>query len=67
MATVIHNSTDVSFIDYAGTTLTVGFRNGVYEYYDVPRETYEEFLSAASKGAYVHDNIIDVYDYKRIR
>jgi|SRR6056297_2438007 len=51
-----------------GETLEVEFQSGgVYRYADVPRQIYEEFLSARSHGSYFHENVRGQYDYHRIR
>jgi hypothetical protein len=49
--------------------MEVQFRNGgVYQYFDIEEDTYEEFvLSAPSMGRFMHDRIIGYYDYQRIR
>ena len=49
-------------------TLEVVFnRTGVYRYYDVPPEEYEELMAAESKGRYMLDCIIDVYPWSQIK
>ena len=49
-------------------TLEVVFnRSGVYRYYDVPPEEYEELMAAESKGRYMHECIIDVYPYAQVK
>ncbi|CAN5265578.1 hypothetical protein BH20ACI1_BH20ACI1_11380 [soil metagenome] len=40
---------------------------GVYEYYDVDKETYDELMNADSLGSYFYHNIRDDYDYSRLR
>ena len=48
-------------------TLTIEFVTGtVYEYAGVSSETYEEFKSAPSVGAYFHQNIRNVYTGVRV-
>ncbi len=43
--------------------LEVVFTSGsVYRYQNVKRENYEELLLAESKGHYMNDNIVGVYD-----
>jgi hypothetical protein len=48
--------------------LSVWFREtGLrYDYFDVPREEYESFLEASSRGAYFSANIRDRYKTERI-
>lgn len=49
-------------------TLEVVFNSGgIYQYYDVPPEEYEELMAAESKGSYMHACIIDVYPYAQIK
>lgn len=49
-------------------TLEVVFnRTGVYRYYDVPPEEYEELMAAESKGRYMLDCIINVYPWSQIK
>jgi hypothetical protein len=39
-------------------TLEVEFKNGsLYQYYDVPQSTYDEFTASASKGSYLNNVI----------
>ena len=48
--------------------LEIEFNGGeVYEYYQVPSETYESLMKADSKGRYHHQNIRNMYEYKRVR
>lgn len=48
--------------------LEIQFNGGeVYEYYQVPPETYESLMKADSKGRYHHQNIGNMYEYKRVR
>ena len=54
--------------DREDETLEIAFQSGgVYRYFDVPRETYEELLNARSQGGYFHENVRGRYDYRRIR
>lgn len=38
----------------------------IYAYFNVPFEIYEQLIQADSKGRYMHENIIDAYDYANI-
>lgn len=38
-----------------------------YVYEDVPVDTYEELLSAESRGTYFNHNIRDAYEYREVR
>ncbi len=52
--------------DPARETLEVEFRSGnVYRYFDVPREVYQDFLGARSKGRYFGAFIRGQYDSAR--
>ncbi|MFC4552569.1 MULTISPECIES: KTSC domain-containing protein [Halorussus] len=49
-------------------TLEIEFQSGgVYRYFDVAQETYEEFVGARSHGGYFHENLRGKYDYRRVR
>ena len=53
--------------DEGSCTLEVEFINGsVYQYFNVPKSTYEELMQAGSHGIYFSDNIRNVYPYSRI-
>lgn len=47
--------------DAATKTMEVEFYgksgNTIYQYHDVPKEVYDGFLAADSKGSYFHNNI----------
>jgi hypothetical protein len=63
-------SSDISAFAYDRTSrvLTVRFRSGsVYEYYDVPRQVFDGWKTAASAGWYHRRWIRDRYRYRRIR
>jgi hypothetical protein len=49
------DSTNLASVGYDPQTrvLEVEFRNGgIYQYFDVPLETYEELMTASSHGSY---------------
>ena len=47
--------------------LEVEFVDGdVYQYFDVPRQTYEAFLQADSMGQYMNWQIKEGYRYKKV-
>lgn len=47
--------------------LEVEFVNGdVYQYFDVPRQTYEEFLQAESMAQFMNWRIKERHRYKRL-
>ncbi len=52
--------------DDSSEILEIEFQSGgVYRYYGVPREVFEELLNASSKGRYFLANIRDTYRYAR--
>jgi len=40
---------------------------GIYQYFDVPKEVFEDLLKAPSHGKYFVHNIKDEYEYDRIK
>ncbi|MEM4204933.1 MAG: KTSC domain-containing protein [Candidatus Methanomethylicaceae archaeon] len=53
--------------DEATRTLEIEFHSGgIYQYYDVPPEVYQELLCAPSLGKYFHAHIRNIYQYKRV-
>jgi len=48
-------------------TLEIEFRSGMlYQYFDVPPETYTGLLTAVSKGAYFNANIRNSFSTRKI-
>ncbi len=47
--------------DPASQTLEIEFKNGVYQYADVPLEVYEALMASTSLGRYFIQNIKDAY------
>ncbi|MFN3762814.1 MAG: KTSC domain-containing protein, partial [Anaerolineae bacterium] len=48
-------------------TLEIEFHSGgIYQYYDVPPEIYQELLNAPSLGKYFHAKIRNTYRYNRV-
>lgn len=47
--------------DPASQILEIEFKNGVYQYSDVPLEVHEALMKAASLGRYFIQNIKDAY------
>ena len=46
--------------------MTIQFKNdSVYEYIEVPKETYEELVSAPSAGKYFHLNVRGKFEFLR--
>jgi len=40
---------------------------GIYQYFDVPQDVYDELMGADSHGKYFVHNIKDEYEYDRIK
>jgi hypothetical protein len=62
-------STAIRFISYdeESQRLSVIFVTGrLYLYERVPKEVYEEFLSAPSRGSFFNSEIRDRYEYRAI-
>jgi hypothetical protein len=54
--------------DEAEQVLDVAFHNtGVYRYCDVPKNVFEGLRDASSKGSYIRNMIIDMYDHEKKR
>lgn len=53
--------------DSGREVLEVQFHNGIYQYLDVPKEVYEDFVNAPSLGRYFLDCIRDDYTTVRVR
>jgi hypothetical protein len=48
--------------------LELGFRTGrIYEYYDVPRNVFQELLTSESKGAFFNLQIRNRFRYRRVK
>ena len=48
--------------------LQIEFRSGaIYQYFDVPENTYQELLTADSYGTYFNRNIRDAFAYLLVR
>lgn len=53
--------------DHLQQILEVTYQSGhVYAYFNVSYEIYHQLIHADSKGKYMHENIIGVYDYASI-
>jgi len=62
-------SSNLDAVEYDddNSILRIEFHSGsVYEFYDVPREKYEDLLDAGSLGHYFYYNIRDKYHYQKI-
>ena len=63
------NSSQIRRYGYDQTTRKMRvefFNSGLYEYDDVPMETFEAFLSAPSKGSFHYRQIKGKFPYTRI-
>ena len=50
----------------AMTRMRVVFSNGgIYDYYRVPKEVYDDFLKADSQGVFFHKYIKKIYSYEK--
>ncbi|MBO3463114.1 KTSC domain-containing protein [Aetokthonos hydrillicola Thurmond2011] len=50
--------------DEATQTLLVVFVTGSkFQYFDVPKDVYKELMASASKGTFMHNCIINCYNY----
>ena len=53
--------------DRATETLEVEFvSRSVYQYYNVPRNMYDELMGAGSKGRFLNTYIKNAYPYSRV-
>lgn len=54
--------------DEENEILEVEFNSGqVYQYFEVPREVFDELLQAESKGRYMKSSVIDCYPYTKVK
>ena len=63
------DSSDVAAIGYddESQTLEVEFiKSGVYQYFGVPREVFEAFLAADSKGRFLAQNVKGQFEYSQM-
>jgi hypothetical protein len=61
-------SSNVSHVGYDEETKTLKVRfkaGGEYHYFDVPKDAYEQLLSAKSIGAYFAKSVKNVYQFKK--
>jgi len=64
------DSSNLASIGYDATKqiLEIEFNHGgVYQYFDVPKDVYDELMSASSHGRYFVHNIKDGYEYVKIK
>jgi hypothetical protein len=64
------NSSSLNSVGYdpKRQVLEVEFVDGdVYQYFDVPRQTYEAFLQAESMGRFMNSEIKERHLYKQVK
>lgn len=62
-------SSNVASVGYDenSSTLEVAFHSGgIYQYFDVSPQVFEEFINADSKGKFLHREIKGIYDYSSV-
>lgn len=60
-------SSNIEKIGYLNEDLYVGFKSGaLYKYKNVPKEKFDEFLKAESKGRYMNEFKKNNYEYERV-
>lgn len=62
-------SSDLSSVGYDPSTKTLEIEfnsGGVYQYFDVPKDTHSELMSAPSKGKHFHKFIKNAYQYQKV-
>ncbi|WP_123599080.1 KTSC domain-containing protein [Pseudomonas frederiksbergensis] len=63
------SSSNIASVGYEpGTsTLQVEFNDGsVYDYYDVPEDTYTALIGAGSVGSFFHSNIRNTFSFQQV-
>lgn len=64
---VSSSNVDTVGYDEDSSTLEVGFKNGAtYQYFDVPKNIYEELRDAGSVGGYLASHVKGIYRYSRV-
>jgi hypothetical protein len=69
METQMVSSTDIESVGYDSSTSTLEIRfhsRGVYHYFNVPLNVYQNLMSASSHGKYFAAHIKNVYRYTKI-
>ena len=63
------NSTNIASIGYDSSSMTLEVEfvsGGIYQYFDVPENVYNELMSADSHGTFLNRQIKGYYRYARI-
>ena len=60
-------SSNIESIGWENDILEVEFLNGgIYQYFGVPKDVYEDMLIAESVGKYLHYYIKGFYNYQKV-
>lgn len=60
-------SSNIEAIAYENETLYVKYLNGsVYKFYKVPKQIYDGFLAAPSKGQFMNNRIKGAFSYIKV-
>lgn len=60
-------SSNISAVGHANSTLTVEFKSGaVYEYYGVAASVFEDLVSAPSVGKYFNAVVKEGYSFSKV-
>jgi len=59
-------SSNLRSVGYDHGILEIEFHNGVYRYFDVPEDVYDELMNADSHGVYFHANIKNEYEWEKV-
>lgn len=63
------SSSNIASVGYNPTEkiLEIEFNHGgIYQYFDVPQEVYDDLISASSHGKYFRANIMNCYECGKI-
>ncbi len=52
--------------DEKSEVLEIEFSNGIYQYFDVPQDAYEDFINAPSVGNFFQKNIKVKYRFIKV-
>jgi hypothetical protein len=52
--------------DEKSKVLEIEFDNGIYQYFDVPQDVYEDFMNAPSLGKFFHKEIKGKYRFTQV-
>jgi hypothetical protein len=52
--------------DAGSETMEIEFKNGVYQYYNLPQVMYDQFVGSDSKGKFFHANIKNAFACSRV-